>query len=69
MILLRLVVVAHEDIRGETAVRDNPTDGCHTIHIPLTGVLTIHQLQDLVASALYGQVDVLADIGHLGDDS
>ena len=67
MVLLCLVVVAHEDVRREATVRDNPADGGHTVHIPLTGVLAVHQFQDLIAAALYGQVDMLAHVGHLGN--
>ena len=69
MILLRLVVVAHEDVCREPAVRNNPADSGHTVQIPLTGVLAVHQLQDLVATALHRQMDMLAHVRHLGNHS
>ena len=45
---VRLAVIAHEDICRQAAVGDDSSDGIHTIHIPLTGVLTVHQFQDPV---------------------
>ena len=69
MILLRLVVVAYKDVRREPAVRNNPADSGHTVQIPLTGVLAVHQLQDLIAAALHRQMDMLAHIRHLGNHS
>ena len=40
-----------------------------TVHIPRTGVLTVHQVEDTITATLYRQVDMLAHIGHLGDDA
>ena len=67
VVLLRLGVIAHEDIRRQPAVGDDPPDGSHAVQIPLAGVLPVHESQDAVAAALHGQMDMLAHVRHLGN--
>ena len=62
MILFRLAAVSYKDVCADGAVRDNPTDSSYAVQIPLTGIFAVHQLQDPVASALNGQMNVMTDI-------
>ena len=69
VVLLRLAAVAHEDICRQAAVGDDTSDGCHAVQVPGAGVFPVHALQYGIRTALHGQVDMLAHIRHLGDDT
>ena len=69
MVFLGLGMVTHKDVGRQATIGDDATNDCHTVKIPLTGVLAVHQLQDTVRTALHRQVDMLADIGYLGNDT
>ena len=68
VVLLRLTMETGEYIRRQATIGDDAADGCHAVHIPLAVVLAVHQLQDAAAPTLHRQVDVLAYVGHVGDD-
>ena len=68
MVLLGFRAVAHEDVGGDGAVGHDAPDGSHTVHVPLAGIFAVHELQNAVGTALHGQMDVLADVGHVGND-
>ena len=61
-VLLALVVEAAEDIRRDGAVGHSTADSRDTLEVPLTGVVTLHELEDAVVARLCWQVDMLADI-------
>ena len=67
MILFRLRVIAAEDVSRQSTIGDDATNGSHTFQIPLARIFSVHQLQDAVASALYRQMDVSADIRIVGN--
>ena len=66
VVILRLTAISHKDVGGDGTVGDKAADGFHTPEIPFAGVLPVHPLQHIVASALHGQVDMAADIGLFG---
>ena len=45
MVFLCFRMIAHEDVGRQTAVGDDASDGCHTVHIPCTGVFAVHQFK------------------------
>ena len=67
MVFFGFVVITHEDVGGDAAVRDDALDVGDVLQILLTSVFAVHQLQYLVASALGWEVDVLAEVWLLGD--
>ena len=69
VVFLRLRVITGEDISRQATVGDNATNGGHTLKIPLAGILAVHQFQNTVRTALYGQVDMLAHVRHFGNDT
>ena len=52
MVFLGLVVITYEDVGGDAAARNDALDVGDALQILLTGVFAVHQLQNLVASAL-----------------
>ena len=64
VVFFRLGMETGKYIRRQTAVGNDTADSIYTFQIPFTGILTVHQFQDTAASALHGQVDMLAHIGH-----
>ena len=64
VVFFRLGMETGKYIRRQTAVGNDTADSIYTLQIPFTGILTVHQFQDTAASALHGQVDMLAHIGH-----
>ena len=53
---------ATEDVGGDGTVRHHTADSSHTLQIPRTGIVTLHQLEDAVIARLRRKVDVLADV-------
>ena len=53
VVFLRLRMITHKDVGRETAVGDDTTNSGHAVKIPLTGILTVHEMKDTVAAALY----------------
>ena len=47
VVLRRFVMVAHEEVGGESAVGDDASYGSHTLQVLLTRILTVHELQNL----------------------
>ena len=68
VVLFGFGVIAHEDVGGQAAVGQDAPDGSHAVEIPGPGVLAVHEFEDAVATTLYGQVDVAADVGMRGND-
>ena len=60
-------MIAHEDVGSDTATWYDALDGCYLVQIFLACVLTVHEFQYLVTSALCREVDVLAEIRLLGN--
>ena len=60
-------MIAYEDIGGQTATRDDAFDSRNLVKILLTGVLSVHQFQYLVASTLCREVNMLTQIGFFGN--
>ena len=67
MVFLGLVVITHEDVGGDAAAWDDTLDVGDALQILLTGVFAVHQLQNLIASALCREVDVLAEVWFFGN--
>ena len=67
MVFLGFVVITHEDVGGDAAAWDDALDVGDALQILLTGVFAVHQLQNLVASALGWEVDVLAEVWLFGN--
>ena len=67
MVFLGFVVITHEDVGGDAAAWDDALDVGDALQILLTGVFAVHQLQNLVASALCREVDVLAEVWLFGN--
>ena len=65
MVLLRLRMIPHEDIRRKSAVWHDPPDRRHSVQVPLPRIFPVHQSQYPVASALHRQMNMLAHIRHL----
>ena len=53
---------ATEEIRGNCTVRHDSANGSNTLEVPLTRIVTLHQLQDTVIPGLCRQMDMLTDI-------
>lgn len=68
MIFFCFGAVACKDIGREAAVGDDTADGCHAVEVPFAGILTVHEFENAVGTALYGQVDVSAYVGLFCDD-
>ena len=66
LVFLSLVVVAHKDICRDAATRNDALDGGYLVQIFLTCVLAVHELQNLVASALGREVDMFTEVGLFG---
>ena len=47
VVLRCLVMIAHEEVGGQSAVGDDASYGSHTLQILLTRILTVHELQNL----------------------
>ena len=67
MILFRFRMKTGENIGSQSAIGDDTFDSRHPVQIPFAGILAVHQLQNAGTTALHGQVDMLAHIGHLRD--
>ena len=68
VVFLGFRVIAHKDVGGDAASRNDAANGFHTPQIPLACVFSVHQLQYAVGTALHGQMDVGADVGRFGND-
>lgn len=60
--------IACKDIGREAAVGDDTSDGSYAVEIPFAGILAVHEFENAIGSALYGQMDVSAYVGLFGDD-
>ena len=67
IVFLGLRMIAYEDVGRQGAVGNDTPNGGHAVQVPLTGVFAVHQLQYSVATALHGQVDMLAHVRLLGN--
>ena len=61
-------MIPYEDVGGQTTIRHDATDGSHAVEIPFACVLSVHQLQNAVASALHRQMDMSAHVWTIGND-
>ena len=69
MVGFRLAVIAHKDVGRQSAVGHQLANGFHPAKIPFHGIFAVHQFQHFVATALYGQVYVPANVWNLGDNA
>ena len=60
-------MIAYKDVGSESATRDNSSYRLHMVEIFLACIFTVHELQYLVASALYREVDMLTDVWLVGN--
>ena len=62
-VLFALATKSAKHVGADAALGHGLSDGSHAVEVPLSGIAAFHLLEDMVASALYGQVYLLADIG------
>ena len=66
VVLGSLVVIADEQVGGQSAVGYDAAYCCHALQILLACVLAVHQLEYLCRAALCREVYVLAEVGLVG---
>ena len=69
VVLLRFRAVAGKDVRGQAAIGHDAPNGRHAVQVPLAGIFAVHEFENAVRAALYGQVDMAAHVRLLGDDA
>ena len=62
MVFERLVMETAEDISADGCRRQDTPNGSNTLQIPLAGVLTIHQFEDMIRTRLNGQMNELTEV-------
>ena len=66
VVLGSLVVIAHEEVGGQSAVGYDAAYCCHALQVLIACILAVHQLEYLGRAALCREVDVLAEVGLVG---
>ena len=66
-VVFGLIAIAHKHIGGQSAAWNDAADSLHLTKVVFAGVFAVHQVQRVVAAALHREVDVLAQVGLLGN--
>ena len=68
MIFFSFGAITGEDISRKSAIGDDTANGSYAVEIPFACILAVHEFENAIGAALYGQMDVSAHVGFFGDN-